>query len=102
MPQLRDRLSTALTNGTKPPEEYVGTLGPWLDFLNLDVDTYLATADFSRVSEDGDDDGPVMVDLAKLEATLKEHTDKRQELLDQLPSSPINAGLWLIDVTEVA
>jgi dynein heavy chain len=102
---LRNQLDLLCTDAARPLHEYRRTFDGYIEFLNLDLDAYLAEVS-SKINqpaedaeEDDDEEGsePLPnVDLKELRAKITEHRKRQQEVLDAIPADLINLGMFSV------
>jgi len=109
---LREKIRADMNRAVQPLDCFLNAYLTWIDFLNEDTEEYLdglghvkglpkdgddATIESSQQSlATADEENLVKVDIPKLRLLLLKHTKEQQEVLRQIPSNPVNAGLFSV------
>ncbi|CAM9230557.1 unnamed protein product, partial [Ectocarpus fasciculatus] len=106
---LRGRAEEVLEAAIVPLRDYLKLFDRYVDFLNLDVEAYMAS--MTHTSKDGggggddDDDeeglGVATVNLAALRAVLTKHQTAETEIRADIPNSPVDCGLFAVNPSSI-
>lgn len=97
--ELEETMRATIGKAIEPAQTYLKCFQRWEQFLSVDVDAYVAGLTHvlrkQPDEEEESDEPPVKVDLVALRKTLKKHRDERLEIERLVPSTPVNAGLFM-------
>ena len=103
--ELRQAICHAVEDSSAPLTKYVATYAEFVDFLNLDVDEYIGGLKHASTSEDDEpEEGQphlVKVDVPALEKVLKFHVEQKAKVLDAIPATPVECGMFLIETASI-
>ncbi|CBJ31041.1 dynein heavy chain [Ectocarpus siliculosus] len=106
---LRGRAEEVLEAAIVPLRDYLKLFDRYVDFLNLDVEAYMASMTHTSNDGgggDGDDDeeeglGVATVNLAALRAVLTKHQTAETEIRADVPNSPVDCGLFAVNPSSI-
>jgi dynein heavy chain len=97
------RIETAIDKAIAPLSRYLTFFKKYENFVNIDNAAYIA----SRITvhrkdpESSEMELPVIVNLGQVEALLEEHFSAVREIELSLPITPIECGLFLVEVVSI-
>ena len=100
---LIDRLKDAVTHALKPCDTYLACFAQWEDFLNLDVDDYVAALKHVTPNDEDVEEGqepdapPVSVNLNLLKQVLEYHKEEKVKVEAAIPAEPMAAGICVLN-----
>ena len=98
-----DRTSKAVDKALEPLVTYLKFFKKYETFVNIDITAYINTrVQVTRKDPDSTEiELPVNVNLNQVTGLIDEHLQAIKEVEDSLPITPIECGLFLVDVVSV-
>ncbi|KAH8073157.1 dynein light chain binding protein [Aureococcus anophagefferens] len=100
---LEESFVTAVRAAIDPARTYLDCFHQWEDFLNLEVDEYVAGLTHAQLNDEEVEEGeepdapPVKVNLVVLKATLNTHREEKARVEAMIPGRPLSAGLCMLN-----
>ena len=100
---LEESFVTAVRAAIDPARTYLDCFHQWEDFLNLEVDEYVAGLAHAQLNDEEVEEGeepdapPVKVNLVVLKATLNTHREEKARVEAMIPGRPLSAGLCMLN-----
>lgn len=101
--ESRNKVSMAMDNATAPLVTYLTLFRKYEDFINLDIESYIKSKiAVTRKDPDSTEiELPVSVNLGVVSALIDQHVSQIQDIERNFPITPIDSGLFLIEVSSV-